>query len=192
MNAPTPRPTVTSQEDLCLALETILCFGFKHKNRFGPNRHVWDFVVRAQQQLRSTELASDPESVLTREVDYANSTGWPKSARLKWLICTGASHHVLHVWFSLLSKEACVSSMYENIAVFRCPDRVATLTDMIRYLVEFPIHIQVHAKEKRAQKEGWIDMKTPYAYTVLRPLQELLVYRPEEKSPEGMWCFEGN
>lgn len=98
----TPPP----QLGLCHVMLSVLEFGFKSKTMFGANRHVWDFVTRVSQQLKPTALSmsSDPASMLHSAVERANLMGYPKTARFEWLVCCGASAHILHVWMELVGE----------------------------------------------------------------------------------------
>lgn len=91
------------QYGLCHVMLSVFEFGFKSKTMFGPNRHVWDFISRACLQMKhNAELSTDPESMLHSAVERANMMGYPKTARFEWLICCGASSHMLHVWMELV------------------------------------------------------------------------------------------
>jgi hypothetical protein len=126
-------------------ITSIFLYGFKSKSRmFSGNRHIWDLFDRAHNNMKNSELSSDPEGLFFATVEKANSMNIHKTARLEWCICAGATHHVLHVWMQQLAQVAIASQWYDQTSPFKNPERVSFMTELLRYLIEFPFKIQNH------------------------------------------------
>eukprot|EP00054_Salpingoeca_dolichothecata_P023401 m.155953 g.155953 ORF g.155953 m.155953 type:complete len:566 (+) comp24672_c0_seq1:239-1936(+) len=143
-NLSIPDHVVASGEQFGLTqvLFDVLQNGFKSKAIFGSQRHVWDFIEKVAAEKKDVQLASDPAGILVSSVGRANSSSAPKTARFEWLMCSGATRHVLHVWIELFAHANCVTTYYEPTALIRSEDRLMYLTEMLRYLVDFPFNLQ--------------------------------------------------
>lgn len=86
-------------------------------------------------------LTSDPESLLATTVKRANSAKISKAVRFEFLICAGANHHMLHVWFDQLAAAAAVSNMYDDDAILKSAERREQISEMLRYLVSFQFEL---------------------------------------------------
>eukprot|EP00053_Salpingoeca_punica_P020133 m.208684 g.208684 ORF g.208684 m.208684 type:complete len:1399 (-) comp17801_c0_seq1:205-4401(-) len=134
-----------AEAGLCGTITNIFMFGFKTKSRmFSGNRHIWDLFDRAHNNMKNSELSSDPEGLFYTTVEKANAMNIHKTARFEWCMCAGATHHVLHVWVQMLAQVAVASHWYDQTSIFRNAERVSFVTELLRYLVEFPIRLQDH------------------------------------------------
>ena len=115
--------STAKQIPLSTAFIDVLSYGFRAKNIFGPNRHVWDFIHKATQSMRA-ELATDPCGVLIATVSQANERSWPKSVRMEVLVLVGASKHILHEWINLVRRNNLyllnIDTTPDSVAAFAC------------------------------------------------------------------------
>ena len=88
-------------------------------------------------QSREQVLASDPNSLLISTIQRANRAKISKAVRFEFLICAGASHHVLHVWIRSLADYAVASGLYGPTSVFHNPSAAESITEMMRILIDF-------------------------------------------------------
>ena len=93
--------------------------------------------VDSWSQSREQVLASDPNSLLISTIQRANRAKISKAVRFEFLVCAGASHHVLHVWIRSLADYAVASGLYGPTSVFHNPSASDSITEMMRILIDF-------------------------------------------------------
>eukprot|EP00040_Diaphanoeca_grandis_P015882 m.81642 g.81642 ORF g.81642 m.81642 type:complete len:1362 (-) comp25439_c0_seq1:67-4152(-) len=155
---------------LCKTLLHCFRVGFKASTFLGGDRHPWDMITKfagvRRKELENerkikekkhdgrrsvsgtlTPMNNGPalsvEDKLLGVIDKANraSPRISKAVRFEFLVCAGASYHVLHVWFKELAEYAPLSSMYEPHAMFYAPDKIEAITEMMRCLIDFPFDL---------------------------------------------------
>jgi hypothetical protein len=77
---------------------------------FGVSRRGSEFSITTSSAPR--QLSSDPDNLLLRSVERADTAKVSKAVRFEFLIVSGAHHHLLHVWFDMFAKAAANSKMY--------------------------------------------------------------------------------
>jgi hypothetical protein len=82
------------------------------------------------------------------------------------MVCDGASHKVLHVWFELFTAYATKNTeFYESHAVMRTPSRTRQLHEIIRYMVESPFdligRLEYKAPATKVEMDAWHLIDSP-------------------------------
>jgi hypothetical protein len=100
---------------------------------FGVSRRGSEFSITTSSAPR--QLSSDPDNLLLRSVERADTAKVSKAVRFEFLIVSGAHHHLLHVWFDMFAKAAANSKMYVLVESKRLLCRLRALGVSLFFLV---------------------------------------------------------
>ncbi|XP_049778730.1 DENN domain-containing protein 5B [Schistocerca cancellata] len=130
---------------LVYCLEQAFLVGFRSVRLFGRNLYLWDYFVRARENLQEQVHLGD-ETVLcycnlVDQVDNS-SQSLGKDGKFQLFICLCAREHLLSRMLQPLSLTRATLDMYEEQSFLRNPQYRTFLTQILHSLDEFDIVLE--------------------------------------------------
>eukprot|EP00056_Hartaetosiga_gracilis_P008553 m.122267 g.122267 ORF g.122267 m.122267 type:complete len:1192 (-) comp12936_c0_seq8:116-3691(-) len=117
----------------------LLLHGMKRTRVFSSKKHPWDVLEKCSEEV-TTDSSIDPEGIFIEACSKAREKFPSKQSRFEWVICSGAAHHVLHVWVNLFGNFAQRGKLYVREEASLCDGpTLAGLSGLLRFLVDLNI-----------------------------------------------------